>query len=204
MLANLRFAGGARGQPRSRKSRSRRRERHPPAYLWRRGHLDRSCNSAYLHLNIEGEAAPAPSAAPMLDYRQPSLNSMHATRPLKGCSSLCRISPPWNRQKRSTRNGSTHRAGQLPTVEDGAASMRFIEACISFACGEQGVDGGLASLPSRVRRFGMNGEPVRWTREQLCSRICQRSQGSPLLHRVSMASRHHSPWVCSSTQTFPG
>ena len=164
VLANLRFAGGARaGNTRSR-SRSRQRERHPPARLWRawspRLVTPQLGLSASQH---RGRSPPAPSAG---DAGLPPSNRQtqpHATRPPRRFArSLANLYRGTAEAIHARNGGTPHAQVSFPTIEDGVASMRFIEACIASHAAN-GVDGGLASFRPVFARFSMNGEPVRWT-----------------------------------------
>ena len=133
VLANLRFAGGARGHYAITQAAAGSENDIRLRIYGERGHLDRSHrNSAYLHLNIEGEAARtigrADAGLPPAIAKLSRTPRGHPEGLLEAFANLYRETA----EAIHARNGGTpHAQVSFPTIEDGVASMRFIEACIA-------------------------------------------------------------------------
>ena len=133
VLANLRFAGGARGQYTITQAAAGSENDIRLRVYGERGHLDWSHRqSAYLHLNIEGEPARTVGRGdPGLPADIARLSRTPRGHPeglLEAFANLYREAA----EAIHARNAGAPLAQvSFPTIDDGVESMRFIEACIA-------------------------------------------------------------------------
>lgn len=133
VLANLRFAGGARGQYTITQAAAGSENDIRLRVYGERGHLDWSHrNSAYLDLNIEGEPARivgrGDAGLPVDIARLSRTPRGHPEGLLEAFANLYREAA----EAIHARNAGTPLARMpFPTIDDGVESMRFIEACIA-------------------------------------------------------------------------
>ncbi len=133
VLANLRFAGGARGQYTITQAAAGSENDIRLRVYGERGHLDWSHRqSAYLHLNIEGEPARTigrgDAGLPSDIARLSRTPRGHPEGLLEAFANLYREAA----EAIHARNAGAPLAQvSFPTIDDGVESMRFIEACIA-------------------------------------------------------------------------